>query len=161
MVRRHLSARLPLVAALALLVAEPARAQSPLPGGLPPPPGMTMPAYARHRFPQPVPVRHLVGAVVQQPVESQAREGSVRAVIREPDGTLAAVVHVGATFGIGGRDIAVPLDAMALLGEAVEIVGFTPAQLRHFPTVRRPTDGGATVLPADAIVRVGLAKPSH
>ena len=138
-----------------------ASAQSPLPGGLPPPPGMSMPVYARHRFPQAVSVGQLVGAVVQQPVESQAREGSVRAVVREPDGTPAAIIHVGATLGLGGRDVAVPLDALALLGEAVEIVGFTPRQLRDFPAVRRPDKGGATVLPADSIVRVGLAKPSH
>lgn len=157
-----MSARLLRAAAALLLAAGPADAQSPLPGGLPPPPGMSMPVYARHRFPQPVPVRQLVGAVVQQPVESHAREGSLRAVIREPDGTLAAVIHDGAFLGIGGRDIAVPLDALALLGEVVEIVGFTPRQLRRFPTVRQDDGfGGATILPADAIVRVGLAKPSH
>ena len=162
MVRRHVSGiRMASIAVLLATACGPASAQSPLPGGLPPPPGMTMPVYAQHRFPQAVPVSQLVRAVVQQPIESQAREGSVRAIVREPDGPLAAIVHIGATLGLGGRDVAVPLDALALLGEAVEIVGFTPLQLRRFPTVRWPNEGGATVLPASAIVHVGLAKPSH
>ncbi len=154
MVRRHLTA-----AAAALLAAPAAAsAQSPLPGGLPPPPGMSMPTYARHRFPQPVTVGTLLGEVVQQPVESQRRLGSVRAIVREPDGTLAVVIRYGGWFGHGGRDIAVPLDAMALLGRVVEPVGFSPRALDRFPTYDLR---GAVVLPPDATVRIGLAKPSH
>ena len=117
-----------------------------------------MPTYARHRFPQPVAVGTLLGEVVQQPVESQRRLGSVRAIVREPDGKLAAVIRYGWWFGHGGRDIAVPLDAMALLGRVVEPVGFSPRALDRFPTYDMQ---GAVVLSPDATVRIGLAKPSH
>ena len=161
MVRRHLRARPLHAAAFAILFAGPmlpASAQSPLPGGLPPPPGMPMPVYARHRFPQAVRVGDLIGEVVQRPVESQSREGTIRSIVREEDGTLAAIVRYGGLFGFGGRDIAVPLDAMALLGQVTEIVGFSPKQLAHFPTVPA---AGENALPKDAIVLVGLAKPSH
>ena len=133
-------------------------AQSHNAGGMPPPSGMTMPDYARHRFPQPVRVGQLVGEAVQQPVESQTLLGRVRAVVRAPDGELGVVVHYGGFRGIGGRDILVPLDAMALLGPVMEITGFAPRVLDRFPDYR---PAGETVLGPDSVVRVGLAKPSH
>ncbi len=133
-------------------------AQSQNAGGVPPPPGMTMPDYAAHRFPQPVRVGQLVGEAVQQPVESQTLLGRVRAVVRAPDGELGVVVHYGGFRGIGGRDILVPLDAMALLGPVMEITGFTPRALDRFPDYR---PAGEVVLGPDSVVRVGLAKPSH
>jgi hypothetical protein len=45
-----------------------------------------------------------------------------------------------------------------LLGKDVEIVAFRPKQLREFPTF---SPSGTTDVPDDAIIKVGLAKPSH
>jgi hypothetical protein len=47
---------------------------------------------------------------------------------------------------------------MVLLGQDMEIVAFTPEQLRQFPTF---SPSGATDLADDTIIKVGLAKPSH
>ena len=49
----------------------------------------------------------------------------------------------GGFLGFGTRPIAVPVDAMVLLGQDMEIVAFTPKQLRQFPTF---SPSGATEL---------------
>ena len=146
-------------AAVFLLLAAPtASAQSPTPGGMPPPPGMSMATSAAMRFPQPVRVGDLLGRDVIQPVESQNFEGTVQQIVRNPDGTLAAVIALAGFLGIGSRPVSVPVDALVLLGQVVEVDAFTPAQLRRLPTYSRET---AVPLSADAIIKVGLAKPSH
>jgi hypothetical protein len=61
-------------------------------------------------------------------------------------------------LGFGARPVAVPADAMALLGEWVSVLDFTPAQLATFPTADA---AGLTPLPPDAVIRVGLTKPFH
>jgi hypothetical protein len=40
----------------------------------------------------------------------------------------------------------------------MEIVAFTPEQLRELPTF---SPAGTTDVPDDTIIKVGLAKPSH
>jgi hypothetical protein len=45
--------------------------QSPMPDGMPPPPGMSLAASSAMRFPQPVRVGDLLHRLVLQPVESQ------------------------------------------------------------------------------------------
>ena len=47
---------------------------------------------------------------------------------------------------------------MVLLGQDMEVVAFTPQQLREFPTF---SASDTSPLPNDAVVKVGLAKPSH
>ena len=60
--------------------------------------------------------------------------GNVRALVRDAQGRIMVVVDFGGFLGIGSRPIAVPVDAMVLLGQDMEIVAFTPKQLRQFPT---------------------------
>ena len=74
------------------------------------------------------------------------------------DGRVVVVVDFGGFLGFGARSIAVPVDAMVLLGQDMEIVAFTPEQLRQFPTF---SPFGTTDVANDAIIEVGLAKPSH
>ncbi|GAB0117831.1 hypothetical protein [Acidisoma sp. 7E03] len=133
-------------------------AQSPMPGGMPPPTGMSLAQSAAMRFPQPVRVGDLRQRLVLRPVEAQTILGRVRSVVRAADGDILVVMTYGGFMGFGGRPIAVPVDAMVLLGEDMEVVAFTPAQLATFP---RFTDTGTTPLPDDATIKVGLAKPSH
>lgn len=145
------------VAAL-LLVAAPAGAQSNTPGGMPPPPGMSLAQSAAMRFPQPVRVGDLPGRPVLEPVESQDLLGRVRSVVQDRDGRILVVIELGRWFGWTTRTIAVPVEAMVLVGDAVEIVTSTAAQLWMQPVF----DGsGTTALATDATIRVGLAKPSH
>ena len=144
--------------ALAMLTAEPAHAQSPAPGGMPPPTGMSLAESAAMRFPQPVRVGDLLGREVLEPTESQRVLGRVEQVVRDGDGMLAVVIRFGGFLGFGSRPISVPVDATVLLGQVLEVVAFTPDQLRGFPTF---APAGTSVVPADSTIRVGLAKPSH
>jgi hypothetical protein len=146
------------IAAALFALGTAAHAQSPTPGGMPPPPGMSLAESAAMRFPQPVRVGDLLHKDVLQPVESQNVLGTVRQVVRDGDGTIKVIVDFGGFLGFGARPIAVPVDAMVLLGQDMEIVAFTPERLRQFPTF---TAAGTSPLPADAVIKVGLAKPSH
>lgn len=144
---------------LALLgVGTVAQAQSPMPGGMPPPSGMSLAQSAAMRFPQPVRVGDLLHRLVLRPVEAQTILGRVRAVVRNAQGDILVVMSYGGFMGIGGRSIAVPVDAMVLLGQDMEVVAFTPRQLRAFPSF---SPAGTTPVPDDTTIKVGLAKPSH
>jgi hypothetical protein len=138
--------------------ADRVHAQSATPGGMPPPPGMSLADSNAMRFPQPVRVGDLIGRQVLRPVESQDVLGRIRGVVRDRDGRIMVVVEFGGFLGFGTRPIAVPIDAMVLLGEDTEIVAFTPSQLRTFPTF---SPAGTTGVAGDTIIKVGLAKPSH
>jgi hypothetical protein len=135
-----------------------AHAQSATPGGMPPPPGMSLAESAAMRFPQPVRVGDLLGRDVLLPVESQDVLGHVRRLVRDSQGQILVVIDFGGFLGIGSRPIAVPVDAMVLLGRDMEVVAFTPKELRRFPTF---SPAGTTAVPDDAVIKVGLAKPSH
>jgi PRC-barrel domain len=143
-----------LLAAAANLV----HAQSTTPGGMPPPPGMSLAESAAMRFPQPVRVGDLLGREVLRPVDSQDVLGRVRGLVRDRDGQIMVVLDFGGFLGFGARPIAVPVDAMVLVGQDIEIVAFTPDQLRQFPTF---SPLGTTAVADDTIIKVGLAKPSH
>lgn len=143
--------------ALVLLVGV-AHAQSATPGGMPPPPGMSLAQSAAMRFPQPVRVGDLLGRDVLRPVESQDVLGHVREVVRDSQGQILVVIDFGGFFGFRSRPIAVPVDAMVLLGQDMEVVAFTPNQLGNFPVF---LSSGTTRVPDDAVIKVGLAKPSH
>jgi hypothetical protein len=67
-------------------------------------------------------------------------------------------VDFGGFLGFGSRPIAVPVDAMVLLGQDMEIVAFTPEQLRQLPAF---SPAGTTDVADDTVIKVGLAKPSH
>jgi hypothetical protein len=156
--KRMAPIRLLLASCLLGATAGVAFAQSKTPGGMPPPPGMKLAQSAAMRFPQPVRVGDLLGREVLRPVESQNVLGRVRRLVRDGNGQIMVVVDFGGFLGFGSRPIAVPVDAMVLLGQDMEIVAFTPKQLRQFPTFS-PSD--TTDVADDAIIKVGLAKPSH
>lgn len=141
-----------------LLVALPALAQSPTPGGMPPPAGMSLAQSAAMRFPQPVRVGDLPGRAVIEPVEAQTMLGRVRSIVRDDRGTVLAVIRLDRWFGLRSRTVVIPIDAMVLVGDVLEPVIYTPAQLWQLP----PFDlSSAVALSDDATIRVGLAKPSH
>jgi hypothetical protein len=130
-----------------------------MPGGTPPPPGMSLAASTAMRFPQPVRVGDLLHRLVLQPVESQIILGRVRAVTRDAHGNVMMVMNFGGFYGLGGRLIAVPVDAMVLLGQDMEIVAYTPRQLSTFPTYAPSPE--TSRVSDDTVLKVGLAKPSH
>jgi hypothetical protein len=140
------------------MIVTPAMCQSTSPGGMPPPTGMSLEESNAMRFPQPVRTGDLLHRLIQQPVESQTILGRVHGVVRNSAGEVFIIMNIGGFYGYGGRLIAVPINAMVLLGDAMEVVAFTPAQLAAFPTFN---PAGAVPVPDDAILDVGLAKPSH
>ena len=113
---------------------------------------------AARRFPQPVRVGDLIGRDVLKPTEAQPVLGDVMAVVRRKDGSQDVIVRVGGVLGIGARPIAVPVEAVALMGEYVAIMDFTPDQLRAFPTF---DSAGDAPLGADETIRVGIVRPFH
>ena len=121
------------------------------------PPGVDLVTFAAKRFPQPVRVGDLIHRSVLEPTESRSLLGHVVRVIQLDEGRQAIVIAYGGVWGLGARNIAVPLDAMVILGEEMEVLDLTPAQLRGFPT----DIGAGRVLGADEIIHVGLAHPSH
>jgi hypothetical protein len=135
-----------------------ALAQSPAPGGMPPPPAMNLANSSAMRFPQPVTVGDLLHREVQRPVESHDYLGRVEKIVRSKSGALQVVMSYGGFLAFGARQIAVPADAMVLVGQTMEVVAYTPDQLAHFPVFAA---GDATPLPNSDIIKIGLAKPSH
>ena len=155
---RAASPRVLLAASFLAVTAGVAGAQSPAPGGMPPPPGMSLADSNAMRFPQPVRVGTLIGEDVLRPVESQQVLGRVHGVVRDGDAQVLVVMDIGGFLGFGSRLIAVPANAMVLLGRVMEVAAYTPKQLRQFPTF---SPAGTTEVANDMIIRIGLAKPSH
>jgi hypothetical protein len=124
----------------------------------PAPPGADSAEFAARRHPQPVRVGDLVGRRVLQPLESRPVLGHVIEVVRLDDGSERIIIRYGGWLGFGGHLIAVPVDAMVLLGDELEILDLTPAQLDRLPVYRA---GGGSPLAADEFIRMGLAHPSH
>ena len=124
----------------------------------PAPHGMDLATAASRRFPQPISAGSLIGRTVLQPVESKTVLGRVEQVVRAQDGQVQLVVAYGGWLGVGARPIAVPADAMALLGRDLEILDFTPKQLDGFPAY----DASASdLVPSSVTIHIGLARPSH
>lgn len=116
----------------------------------------TLAEQAVRRFPQSVRAGDLVGRYVLRPEEAQSVLGHVQSLTLRPDGAIDVIILEGTTLGLGGHPVAVPVEAVALLGEHVVLVGYTPGQLAALPA-----SPPAAPLPPDTTVKVGLAKPSH
>lgn len=146
----------PMLIVLALVAADgapwPAMAQGTVPSAA------TLAERAARRFPQPVRVGDLLERQVLRPVAAQTVLGRVASLVRDKDGAIVVMMRTGGLLGFGTRLIAVPVDAVALLGEYVTVLDFTPEQLQAFPTA---SEAGATPIPRDETIRVGLAKPFH
>ncbi|RYY09763.1 MAG: hypothetical protein EON55_17735 [Alphaproteobacteria bacterium] len=68
------------------------------------------------------------------------------------------VIDLSQWFGLQSRTVAVPLGGMVLLGDVLESVADTRTQVWKQPVFDLSS---ATTLGDDAMVRVGLTKPSH
>jgi hypothetical protein len=124
----------------------------------PPPSTATLAERQERRFPQPVLVGVLIGRDVLKPIEAQPILGRVVAVVRGKEGGLDVIVQYGGVLGFGSRPIAIPIEAMALMGEFMAVMDFTPTQLATFPT----NDGaGLQPIAPEETIRVGIVKPFH
>ena len=165
------------VVLLTLALAGPAQPQTAGPSPAPdhmPKPGMTVPEMtgrAADRSPQPVRAGDLPGRFLLQPEESQPVLGRVTGLVRRNDGGTDVVVRLDGTLGLdwlglrsvawsgfGPRLVAVPVEAVALLGEYVALMGLTPERLQALPTF---APGSATEIPPDGTLRIGIVRPFH
>jgi hypothetical protein len=162
---------------LTLALVAPGWAQTAGPSPAPdhmPTPGMTAPEMAGRaadRFPQPVRVGDLPGRFLLQPEESQPVLGRIAELVRRDDGTAEVIIRLDGSLGLtwlglqpvawtgfGPRLVAVPVEAVALLGEYVALMGMMPERLRELPTF---VSGSATAIPPDETLRVGIVRPFH
>jgi hypothetical protein len=137
------------VVLIGLVLAVPAWAQ--------PKPRAAYAEKAARRFPQPVRVGDLIGRQVLEPKEREDVLGRVAAIRRAGDGGLDLIMRHGGVLGIGARLIAVPIEAVGLLGEYVAVLDLTPEELVLLPEA--PEQGQA--LGPDETIRVGLVRPFH
>ena len=122
-----------------------------------PPPLSVLQERAAKRFPQPVRVGDLIGQQVLEPSEREGVLGRVEAITRRPDGGLDLVMRYGGVFGVGARPVAVPIEAVALLGPYVVAADYSKQDLAALPAA---TQTGAALGPND-VIRVGIVRPYH
>jgi hypothetical protein len=115
-------------------------------------------ALVAGRFPQSVRVGDLRDRKVMLPLESHRVLGRVAGIVRLPDGEVAAVLNYGGFLGFATHPIVVPIDAIALLGADLVMLGYTPGQLDQLPTF---SSVGSTPVPPDDMIRMALTGPSH
>lgn len=125
-----------------------------------PPTGMDdaqkpMPMNERYlkRFPQPMLVGDLIGVPVLD--DDSSTLGFVRQVVHTPQGNVELIVSYSRWFGWFGRPVAVPLEAVAILGRELASLEMKPSEYAAAPTWQKDD---ATVLPDDVDVRVALGR---
>jgi hypothetical protein len=107
------------------------------------------------RYPQPVKVGALVGLPVLDGRDSTF--GYVREVVRTADGTIVLVVPYRDWLGWaptdwGRKTVAVPLEAVAILGRQVAALDFSRADFSAAP----PYAPTGTTLSADETIRIAV-----
>jgi hypothetical protein len=125
-----------------------------------PPTGMMdaahpMPMNERYlkRFPQPVRVGHLIGLPVLD--EHSNTLGTVRQVVRTPQGQIELIVSYSRWWGWFGRPVAVRLEVVGIEGRHLVSLDMDPDEYAEAPTWHDPS---ATALPADTTIRVALGR---
>ncbi len=114
-----------------------------------------MPMKERYlrRFPQPARVADLIRMPVLD-LNSKTL-GYVQQVVQTPAGQIEFIVSYSRWWGWLGRPVAVPLEALGIEGGHLVSLDMQPGEYDAAPTWHDP---GATLLPADATVRVALSR---
>src|SRR5436190_1370494 len=126
-------------AALLLGLAGPPIALATTPQDTQPDPnkGRTPEERMARRYPQPVKVGFLIGLPVLD--ERDATYGYIREVVRTPEGKIVLVVPYRAWFGWaptgwGRKDVAVPIETVAILAHQVAALDFSRDDFAAAPT---------------------------
>jgi hypothetical protein len=114
---------------------------------------MPMDERMHRRFPQPVRVGDLIGLPVLD--DNDSTLGFVQKVVRTPAGKTSLVVSYSRWFGWFGRPVAVPIEAVVILGRQLASVDMQPSEYAAAPTWEQKD---AQILPPDEKVRVGLGR---
>jgi hypothetical protein len=110
----------------------------------------------RRRFPQPVRVGDLIGLPVLD--NSALTLGYVRKVVRTAQGKIQLIIAYNGWCGwcdVDTRPVAVPIEAVGILGRAIGSLDMSPGEFAKAPTWRDPD---ATVLADDDSIQIALAR---
>lgn len=105
------------------------------------------------RYPQSARVGDLIGLPVLDLNASTI--GYVRQIVRTPQGKIELIVSYSRWWGWFGRPVAVPLEAVGIEGR--QLVSLDMAA-REYAAAPAWHDKDAAMLPADATIRVALAR---
>ena len=108
--------------------------------------------FAR-RFPQKIRVGDLVGRPVVD--DHDVTLGTVKRVVRTPEGKIRLIVSYSRWFGWFGRPVAVPIEVVASIGPNVASVDMQPPAYAAAPTW---TEGPDRPIGDDETIRIALAK---
>lgn len=117
---------------------------------------MPMAARMSRRFPQLARVGDLIGLPVLD--DRASTLGHVAQVVRTPAGKTVLIVNYSRWFGFFGwfaRPVAVPIEAVGIEGRQIASLDMARIEYVAAPTWR---PGDATPLPADATIRIALAR---
>ncbi|MDE1568954.1 PRC-barrel domain-containing protein [Aquabacter sediminis] len=115
--------------------------------------GLTPQQRMERRFPQKARVGDLIGQAV---LDFDDRTlGFVTEVARTPEGGLVLVMPYGGWFGLGGRPVGVPLEAVASLGRHINLLDLDRADLAALPDWMAK-DG--TPLAANETIRIAISR---
>lgn len=107
----------------------------------------------RRRFPQPIKVADLIGLPVLD--HDDTTIGTVRHVVRTPEGKVQLVVNHGRWFGWGGRLVPVPIEVVAILGRQIAALDMSREEFGSAQTW-----SAATTRPVapDEIIKIALTR---
>ena len=108
-------------------------------------------AKMARRFPQKVKIGDLIGLPVLD--DSSVTLGRVQRVVRSPEGKIKLIVTYSRWFGWFGRPVAVPIEAVAIMGKQITSLEMPPAEYEKTPTWMAGTD---SALPESEIIRIAL-----
>jgi hypothetical protein len=115
--------------------------------------GETPEQKMRRRFPQPARVGDLLGLRVLD--DNEVTIGIVRHVVRTSTGSIQLIVAPAGALGWGGRLVAVPLEAVAILGRQPASLDMKPEEYTAASTWMPAAE---QVLPPDEIIRIALTR---
>jgi hypothetical protein len=110
-------------------------------------------ARFNRRFPQKIRVGDLVGLPVID--DDYGDLGTVTAVLRTPQDKIVLIVRHGGVLGFFARDVAVPIEVVAILGKQVASLDMQPDDYKKAPTW---TPNGEQKLGDDEHIRIALTK---
>ena len=110
-------------------------------------------ARMNRRFPQKIRVDALVGLPVID--DDYGALGTVVEVVRTPAGRILLIVRHGGFLGLFARNVAVPIEVVAILGRQVASIDMQPPEYAKAPTW---VAGRDTKLGNDETIRIALTK---
>ena len=116
-------------------------------------PDNSLEAKMNRRFPQKVRVGDLIGLPVLD--DDDVTLGYVQNVVRTPENKIKLIVSYSRWFGWFGRPVAVPIEAVAILGRQIASIEMQPAEYAKAATW---SNGGDQTIPQDEIIRIALTR---